>query len=176
MYEARPAGFWIRAVALAIDLLVLTIVHRSLGAMARRTWGATADETSVLHAMIALFTLLFAALYVVLLHAGAGQTIGKMVVRAHVVTVDGEPPSVGATLLRFVAYAFSFLPLGLGYLMAGLRHDKRALHDLIAGTRVERRLPVPAPPVLVERSESPSRSPSGSPSESPSESVVPPVA
>jgi uncharacterized RDD family membrane protein YckC len=28
--------------------------------------------------------------------------------------------------------------LGVGYLMAGLRRDKRALHDLIAGTRVER--------------------------------------
>jgi uncharacterized RDD family membrane protein YckC len=27
---------------------------------------------------------------------------------------------------------------GIGYLMAGLRSDKRALHDLIAGTRVER--------------------------------------
>jgi uncharacterized RDD family membrane protein YckC len=28
--------------------------------------------------------------------------------------------------------------LGIGYLMAGLRTDKRALHDLLAGTRVER--------------------------------------
>jgi uncharacterized RDD family membrane protein YckC len=27
---------------------------------------------------------------------------------------------------------------GIGYLMVGLRSDKRALHDLIAGTRVER--------------------------------------
>jgi len=39
----------------------------------------------------------------------------------------------------------------LGFVMAGLRHDKRALHDLIAGTRVEH-LPEPgaAAPVPAE--------------------------
>jgi uncharacterized RDD family membrane protein YckC len=31
----------------------------------------------------------------------------------------------------------SALILGLGYLFAAFRHDKRALHDLIARTRVE---------------------------------------
>jgi uncharacterized RDD family membrane protein YckC len=159
MYEARPAGFWIRAVALGIDALVLMLVDRSLGVVAWRMWGATAEDTTLLHGMIALFTLAFAGLYVILLHAAAGQTIGKMVVRAHVVLLDGEAVPVGTSLLRFCAYTLSSLPLGLGYAMAGLRHDKRALHDLIAGTRVERRLPA-----LVE------------PSQSPSESVIPPAA
>jgi uncharacterized RDD family membrane protein YckC len=28
--------------------------------------------------------------------------------------------------------------LGLGHVLAGLRKDKRALHDLLAGSRVER--------------------------------------
>ena len=158
MYEARPAGFWVRAAALVIDLLVLLLVDRSLGVVARRTWGATADET-LLHGMIGLFTLVFSALYVILLTAGTGQTIGKMAVRAHVVLLDGEPVPLGASLLRFFAYALSCLPLGLGYVMAGLRHDKRALHDLIAGTRVERRLPVRAPAAL-----------------EPTESALPPLA
>src|SRR5207244_9479926 len=52
---------------------------------------------------------------------------------------------------------------GLGYVMAGLRHDKRALHDLIAGTRVER---VSGPRVVdgaTEPSvEAPASQPSGS--------------
>ena len=152
MYDVRPAGFWIRAVALAIDGVVLSLVDRSLGLVARRFWGAGVEESAMLHSMTFTFTLLFAALYVTLLHAGTGQTIGKLLVRAHVVLVDGEPVPVGASLLRFFGYFVSCATLGFGYLMAGLRRDKRALHDLIAGTRVERRLPA-RPPVPTAPSE-----------------------
>ena len=159
MYDVRPAGFWIRAVALVIDMVVLTLVDLSLGSVARRVWGASVEDSAVLHSATSLFTLIFAALYVTLLHAGTGQTIGKMAVRAHVVLVDGEPVPVGASLLRFFGYFASCVTLGFGYLMAGLRRDKRALHDLIAGTRVERRVPArrPVPP-------------------EPAEAVIPPVA
>jgi uncharacterized RDD family membrane protein YckC len=96
-----------------------------------------------------VFTLIFAGLYVTLLHAATGQTIGKALVGARVVLVDGGRLPLGTSLLRFFAYAFSCLPLGFGYVMAGLRRDKRALHDLVAGTRVERepaRAAAPAPP------------------------------
>ena len=141
MPGTRPAGFWIRAVALVIDALVLTLVEGSFRLAARRLGGVSVDDSATLHGMTWLFTLIFAALYVTLLHAGTGQTVGKLVVRAHVVLLDGEPLPVGVSLLRFFAYFASLLTFGLGYLMAGLRHDKRALHDLIAGTRVERRLP-----------------------------------
>ena len=159
MDDVRPAGFWIRGAALVIDMAVLTLVDRSLGLVARRVWGAGVEESAMLHSMTFTFTLLFAALYVTLLHAGTGQTIGKMLVRAHVVLVDGEPVPVGASLLRFFGYFVSCATLGFGYLMAGLRRDKRALHDLIAGTRVERRLAA-RPPAPTE----------------PSEAAIPPVA
>jgi uncharacterized RDD family membrane protein YckC len=159
MHDVRPAGFWIRAVALVIDLVVLTLVDLSLGSVARRVWGAGVETSAVLHSMTFLFTLVFAAFYVTLLHAGTGQTVGKMIVRAHVVLVDGEPVPVGTSLLRFLGYFVSCATLGFGYLMAGLRRDKRALHDLIAGTRVERRLPARGP----------------APTE-PSEAVIPPIA
>jgi len=147
MPETRPAGFWIRAAALVVDVLVLALVEGSFKLVARRLWGVSADDSALLSPMTTLFMLIFAGLYVTLLHAGTGQTIGKLVVRAHVVLVDGGPVPVGVALLRFFAYFASALPLGLGYVMAGLRRDKRALHDLIAGTRVERRVPlhVPAP-------------------------------
>ena len=173
MSEARPAGFWIRAVALAIDVVVLTLVQVSFRLMARRLWGATAEDSALLHSMTTLFTLIFAGVYVTVLQAATGQTIGKLVVRARVVLVDGGPVPVGVALLRFFAYFISCVTFGLGYLMAGLRSDKRALHDLIAGTRVERHLP--------ERAASP-REPAASPGEpaaptmEPAEAVVPPVA
>ena len=51
---------------------------------------------------------------------------------------DGARLTVGPALLRYLAYYLSAATLGVGFLAAGLRRDKRALHDLIAGSRVER--------------------------------------
>ena len=144
MNGARPAGFWIRVVALVIDFVVFTLAELSMGLAARRVWGPGVRDSTMLQFTIFLFTLLFAAVYVILLHAATGQTIGKMLMGIRVVLLDGRRLPFGTALLRFVAYAFSCLPLGFGYVMAGLRRDKRALHDLIAGTRVERE-PPPAP-------------------------------
>src|SRR5206468_79561 len=84
------------------------------------------------------FTLVFAGAYTSVLHCLAGQTIGKMLVGVRVVAGEDEPPLFGTALLRFVAYFASAGTFTLGFVMAGLRQDKRALHDLIAGTRVER--------------------------------------
>lgn len=158
MNGARPAGFWVRAGALLIDLAVLALVKFSLGVVARRASGTSVEDSPILQVAVFVFTLAFAGLYVTLLHAATGQTIGKSLFRMRVVLVDGEPVPVGASLLRFLAYFLSCATFGFGYLIAGLRSDKRALHDLIAGTRVER---APArPPTPVE----------------PLEAITPPVA
>lgn len=159
MHAARPAGFWIRVVALVIDLALFRLVQVSLGLVATRVWGADADDSSIFELTIGVFTVAFAGLYVTLLHASTGQTIGKLLVGARVVLVDGERVPIGAALLRFFGSFVSFATLGFGYLMAGLRHDKRALHDLIAGTRVERSV---------------SRAPASAPVES-SDAVTPPA-
>jgi uncharacterized RDD family membrane protein YckC len=137
MDGARPAGFWIRVVALVIDFVVLMLVELSLGLAARRVWGTGVRDATILQFTIFVFTLIFAGLYVTLLHAATGQTIGKLLVGVRVVLVDGQRLPLGTAFLRFFAYGFSSLPLGFGYVMAGLRRDKRALHDLVAGTRVE---------------------------------------
>jgi len=149
--EPRPAGFWIRAVALVIDAGVITLVQVSLGFAAGRLWGPGIAASPVFASAVVAFTLLFAVLYPTVLHAATGQTIGKMLLGIRVVGAGGEPLSAGAALLRTLAYFASLLPLGMGFVMAGLRHDRRALHDLLAGSRVEHApAPVrgrPAPPV-----------------------------
>jgi uncharacterized RDD family membrane protein YckC len=89
------------------------------------------------------------------LHTLAGQTIGKSLVAIRVVDVDGAPLTLGASLLRYLSYFLSLMPLGFGYLVAALRRDKRALHDLIAGSRVERA----ARPRRIVRRAAPSRAP-----------------
>jgi uncharacterized RDD family membrane protein YckC len=138
MLPRRPAGFWIRLVALVVDGLVFALVQLSLGLLAARIWGVEAEREAALQGAVAAFTLLFTAAYAIVLHSLAGQTIGKLVVGVQVVGDDGEPPRPGAALLRYLGYFASLFTFGIGFLMAGLRADKRGLHDLLAGTRVER--------------------------------------
>jgi uncharacterized RDD family membrane protein YckC len=85
----------------------------------------------------------FAGAYTTVLHALGGQTIGKLIVGVRVVVGNGELPPLGTAFLRHLAYFASAAIFALGFVMAALRADKRALHDLIAGTRVERQ-PKPA--------------------------------
>src|SRR5262245_43200541 len=139
MTQARPAGFWIRTVAALVDFSVLFLVQGSFGYLAGRVIGPDLEDSMALVPLVWLFTLLFAGAYTTVLQGVVGgQTIGKMLVNIRVVNVDGSAVSVGAALLRFVGYFISLAACGIGYVMAGLRRDKRALHDLLAGTRVER--------------------------------------
>lgn len=135
---ARPAGFWLRAVALGIDFVVFALVQLSFEALGRALFGSGVEGVDSAHGTVWLFTLLFTAVYTIALHTFAGQTIGKSLVGVRVVAVDGAPLTVGPSLLRYLAYFISLIPLGFGFLVAGLRRDKRAVHDLIAGSRVER--------------------------------------
>ena len=136
MTEGRPAGFWIRALAALLDFLVFLLVQFSFGLIGGSVWGPDVASTPTFRPIVVLFTVVFAGAYSTLLLALGGQTIGKMLVGVRVVAGE-ELPSIGAALLRFIGYFVSLGTLTLGYVMAGLRQDKRALHDLIAGTRVE---------------------------------------
>lgn len=139
MVEVRPAGFWIRMVAALVDFSVLLLVQVSFGYLAGRVSGPDVGDSMAFVPLVWVFTLIFAGAYTTVLHGlVGGQTIGKMAVSIRVVHVDGSSVSVGAALLRFAGYFASLMAFGMGYVMAGLRRDKRALHDLLAGTRVER--------------------------------------
>jgi uncharacterized RDD family membrane protein YckC len=154
----RPAGFWIRAVAFAIDVVVCMLVQLSFGALGR-VLARSAGDGAAVQSTAFLFTVIFAAAYWTTMHMVAGQTLGKSVVGVRVVGTDGALLTFGPALLRFLASGLSVATLGFGYLMAALRRDKRALHDLIAGSRVERpiaprpvvrRVVRPVPPMPVE--------------------------
>jgi uncharacterized RDD family membrane protein YckC len=134
----RPAGFWIRAGALAIDLVVFGLVQTSFGMLATVLIGPSIEGDGSQNPSVLVFTLLFTAAYTTVLHTVAGQTIGKSLAGIRVVGTDGALLTVGPALLRYLAYYVSLIPLGFGFLVAALRRDKRALHDLIAGSRVER--------------------------------------
>jgi uncharacterized RDD family membrane protein YckC len=131
-----PAGFWIRAVAMLIDVVVLFTMQAMFGFLVVFLLHPTSPR--LMAAAVAAFRLVSDSVYFVVLYWLWGQTFGKMIMQIRVVTVAGDSISLGQSGLRWLGYIASTVTLGIGYLMAGLRPDKRALHDLMAGTRVER--------------------------------------
>jgi len=103
MIRPRPAGFWIRALAAVIDLVLFALVQFSLRLIGRRLVGADVESAMTVGPTAGFFTLIFAAAYTTVLHCLAGQTIGKMIVGVRVIAGE-ETPSFGAALLRFGAY------------------------------------------------------------------------
>lgn len=73
----------------------------------------------------------------VLLTGLGGASLGKRAVGIKVVTEDGEAPGIFRALVRELPGKFlSRFPWGLGFLLAAVDRDTRALHDRIAGTWV----------------------------------------
>lgn len=65
-----------------------------------------------------------------------GATPGKLMMGLRVVRASGEPVGAGIAMLRWASEFVSRLTLGIGYLMVIWHPERRALHDLIAGTKV----------------------------------------
>jgi len=146
MNGPRPAGFWIRTLSALADFALFFLVQVSFGYVAAMVVGPDVDEVSLFVPLVWAFTLVFAAAYTTVLHARVGgQTVGKMLTGVRVIGIDGGALSIGAAFLRFIGYFVSLGSLGLGFAMAGLRRDRRALHDLLAGSRVVHVAAVVAP-------------------------------
>jgi uncharacterized RDD family membrane protein YckC len=149
----KYAGFWRRASAHTIDSLILNLAAWLVGLVLfagmygvywilSRSSGATLKPfsdafdpflTQVADAVI--YLLLCAPYYIWLQFRFAGATPGKKWMKIRVVrAADGSPITLRQSTVRFFAYALSYLTLGCGFLMAAFNPEKRALHDLIAGT------------------------------------------
>ena len=133
------APFSLRCGALLIDYVLVisivavsTLIARMLGGGARMA-GGSAETLGVVIAVIG------AALDLGVAPGLTGRTVGKWATGLRIERVTGEQIGIGRALLRhFVGYPVSFLPLGIGFLIAAFTARGRALHDLIAGTIVVR--------------------------------------
>lgn len=61
---------------------------------------------------------------------------GKMIMGIQVLTIAHERIGIGRSIARFFAYFISSIIFMNGYIMAAFTEDKKALHDIICGTRV----------------------------------------
>jgi len=79
-----------------------------------------------------------------------GRTIGKWLVGVRVVERDGSPLRTGAAFVRVVTLPVSLASLGLGLVGIVIGNERRALHDVLAGSVVvydwgDRPAEMPAP-------------------------------
>jgi uncharacterized RDD family membrane protein YckC len=152
----RYAGFWIRFVALVIDMIILGIVGTiiriplaligfgsaaSVGRISNPddVAGALGPLMGMLGGLILVSILIQFALniiYEVYFLTSRGATPGKMALGLKVIRTDGAPISAGLAVGRFFGKILSGLTLYIGFIIAGFDPEKRALHDRICETRV----------------------------------------
>ena len=153
------AGFWSRAAARIIDLLIIIaafnliyLVDR-LGADAGLWTGMELGEgnwtgagISMANVLRGLFFLTFPVFYYVYLHAMYGQTFGKMALKIKVVNEDETPLDYRKAFLRWLGYFLCDLTFYIGYLWAAFDPRKQGLHDKVCKTVVVRTdVPFPHP-------------------------------
>ena len=156
--SARPpvayAGFWLRFVAFIIDSIVLyfigTIVTlpflatMGLRGVMRGHLPMSPEEWMPLMGAfmrLAFIRMVLNWLYYALLESSAWQaTLGKKALGLEVTDAEGRRISFGRATGRFFAKIISALILFIGFIMAGFTERKQALHDMIAGTLVIRKL------------------------------------
>jgi uncharacterized RDD family membrane protein YckC len=145
---AREAygGFWIRAWATFIDLLLVSIITLPF------LWGIYGREYFDFAELILgpadfLITWVLPSIAVIVFWIYRSATPGKMAVGLRIVDArTGGRPSNGQLIGRFFAYFLSLLPLGLGYFWIAWDARKQGWHDKLAGTVVIRRIRAPAVP------------------------------
>ena len=118
-------GFWVRFVGELIDTAILLI------------------PTLLLYLIVPFVgDAILNAAYFIAFWAVWGATPGKRLLGLRIERPDGAPMGPGRCVARYFASFLSLLLLGIGYIMIGLREDKRGLHDLICDTVVVQREPV----------------------------------
>ena len=141
----RPAGFWIRFVAVIIDYICIQIISLPVGLIIGIFIGfigaASHSDTSALQALSGFLGFgvgtLAAWLYEAWFTSSTKQaTLGKLALGLKVIGEDGQRISFARATGRHFAQYISALIMCIGYIMAAFTDRKRALHDIMAGTYV----------------------------------------
>lgn len=127
------AGFWIRLAGILLDAVLITIIV-SAGLV---LFGLDSSDRAV-QTGESIFSLLYFVLVPAIWY---GYTAGKRMMGIRIAKTDGSNVTIGTMLLRYVVTGFIYgLTLGIAVIvsifMVALRQDKRAIHDMIAGTYV----------------------------------------
>ena len=133
----QPAGFWIRLVAWLIDFVILLVVGGIVAVLIGLGFDDNFPED--LLSQTDFPTILLGILYVTVGVAVWSTTAGKRMLGLYVLRPDGSKVGVGRAFARYFAHTLSAMVLFIGYILIGIRQDKRGLHDLICDTVVVKR-------------------------------------
>jgi uncharacterized RDD family membrane protein YckC len=141
--EPRPASPARRLAAWAIDgalvaalAVALPAALLSFDGLPSASPGALGSGFGAALILCEAFVAVVAFVYATAAHALAGATLGKRIARIRVVGEDGHPPAPAVSAARSAWAVLSLALAGAGLLPALLLPSRRALHDLLAGTRV----------------------------------------
>jgi uncharacterized RDD family membrane protein YckC len=139
---SRPGGFWIRFAATVIDGLIIGVVCLPLKLVFEIGAGVAGDGALKLViaglGMVLQYVIMF--FYYGWFYSNKGASPGKLLMGLKV--LDSE---TGAHLSYWRAFfretigkIISGITLCIGFIMAGVRDDKKALHDMMFNTQVIR--------------------------------------
>jgi uncharacterized RDD family membrane protein YckC len=151
------AGFWLRFVAIIIDGILIGIVSTPfriaiLAMMGMHTGGlfgtARPEDPAAMLAILFPIIMISVAvsgtinwLYFAFCESSSWQgTLGKKALGLQVTDLEGNRISFGRASGRFFAKIISGMILMIGYIMAGFTAKKQALHDMIAGCLVIKKM------------------------------------
>jgi uncharacterized RDD family membrane protein YckC len=129
--QGHYAGIVTRITAFVIDAAVSVALYLLWLLLIRIGWDFVTNHTIVWgdHRIITIFG--FAHPW-----STSGKSLGMAIIGLRVVRADGAPVSFGHAVLRIVTLPLSLVFFGIGFLIMLVQPERRALHDLIAGTAV----------------------------------------
>jgi uncharacterized RDD family membrane protein YckC len=135
---ARYAGIATRAIALAADVALTTVLFMSVAGVV----ALIASLVGGLHpqwlvgVLVAAGWFVIAGAYFVLFWSSAGQTPGMRLLGLRVYRPDGRPPSPGRSIVRLAGLVLAIIPLFAGFIPVLFTEKRRGLPDYLAGTVV----------------------------------------
>lgn len=135
--ELEYVGFWPRVGASLIDtLLQLAIVLPLTYAI----YGRWSDPERVFMGFGDFFiNLILPAVAVIAFWVYKSATPGKMALSARIVDADtGAPLTTSQSVIRYLGYFVSLIPLGVGFFWVGFDRRKQGWHDKMANSVVVR--------------------------------------
>ena len=134
-YAGSVSRFLAYAVDLGVSTAVFTLVLAGVSFVAQVVTGHGVHWKDSDPLIAALFVV-WQFVYFGYSWAVASRSFGMYVLGLRVVQADGTEITPRQGVIRALVFPLSFLLLGVGFLGILFQHERRALHDLIAGTTV----------------------------------------